>query len=168
MNCFRFAPIVLLTAAIALSPSPAVPQSDAQPAPPPVPRASMLSAIDKTADPCTDFTSTHAETGSKQSHSRRPGALGRSFSLLQERNRYLLWQELDAASKDPKTPLKKKYGDYYAACMNTDLADKKGLEPSSLPLNALRTQGRKNLGPLIGRWPTRASRPVVPLWRAAR
>jgi putative endopeptidase len=27
----------------------------------------------------------------------------RSFSLLRERNRYLLWQELDAAAKNPKT-----------------------------------------------------------------
>ena len=53
----------------------------------------------------------------------------RSFSLLRERNRYLLWQELDAAASDPKTPLEKQYGDYFAACMNTDLVEKKGLKP---------------------------------------
>ena len=53
------------------------------------------------------------QLGQEQSHSRRPGALGALFSLLGERNRYLLWQELDAASKDPKTPLQKKYGDFY-------------------------------------------------------
>jgi putative endopeptidase len=52
-----------------------------------------------------------------------------TFSILAERNRYLLWEELDAAAKDPKTPLQKKYGAYYAACMNTDLIDKKGVEP---------------------------------------
>jgi putative endopeptidase len=40
--------------------------------------------------------------------------------MVAERNRYLLWQELDTASKSPKTPLEKKYGDYYAACMNTE------------------------------------------------
>ena len=34
---------------------------------------------------------------------------------------YLLWQELEAAAKEPKTPLEKKFGDYYAACMDTDV-----------------------------------------------
>jgi putative endopeptidase len=53
----------------------------------------------------------------------------RSFSLLGERNRYLLWQQLDQAAKAPKTPLEKKYGDYYASCMNTSLIESKGLKP---------------------------------------
>jgi len=31
----------------------------------------------------------------------------RSFSMLSERNRYLLWQQLDSAAKAPKTHLKR-------------------------------------------------------------
>ena len=48
---------------------------------------------------------------------------------MRERNRYLLWQELDAAANKPTTPLEKQYGNYFAACMNTDLVEQKGLEP---------------------------------------
>src|SRR5208337_1145379 len=54
---------------------------------------------------------------------------GRSFSLLRERNRYLLWEELDSAAKAPKTPLQKQYGGYFAACMDTATVEKKGLTP---------------------------------------
>ena len=35
-------------------------------------------------------------------------------------------RETRAAADAPKTPLQKKYGDYFAACMNEDLADKLG------------------------------------------
>ena len=41
----------------------------------------------------------------------------------------MLWEDLDSAARDPKTPLQKQYGDFYAACMNTDLVEKKGLTP---------------------------------------
>src|SRR6202012_4680936 len=51
------------------------------------------------------------------------------FNELAERNRYLLYVDLKNASEDPKTPLQKKYGDFYAACMNSDLADQLGDKP---------------------------------------
>ncbi len=46
-----------------------------------------------------------------------------------ERNRYLLWQELDSAAKDPATPLQKQYGDFYASCMGTAAIEKRGIAP---------------------------------------
>jgi putative endopeptidase len=75
----------------------------------------------------------------------------RSFSLLRERNRYLLWQELDAAAKDPKTPLQKQYGDFYAACMDTDLIEQKGLKPLQTAFRQIDAlKDAHKLGSLIG------------------
>ena len=89
-----------------------------------------INAIDKTADPCTDFY--QYACGNWVKDNPVPGdqtRWARSFSMVAERNRYLLWQELDAASKSPKTPLEKKYGDFYASCMNTGLIESNGLKP---------------------------------------
>jgi putative endopeptidase len=104
--------------------------TNSTPTPPQAIKSLDLSAIDKTADPCTDFY--QYACGNWVKNNPIPSdqvRWARSFSLIGERNRYLLWQELDAAAKDPKSPLEKKYGDYFAACMNTDLVEKKGLEP---------------------------------------
>jgi putative endopeptidase len=131
MNCPRIASALLFAtgAIFAASAQTAGAQSD-KPAPPAEAKSFDLSAIDKSADPCTDFYQYACGNWNKANPIPADQVRwARSFSLLGERNRYLLWQELDAASKAPKTPLQKKYGDYYAACMNTDLVEQKGLEP---------------------------------------
>jgi putative endopeptidase len=129
MNCIRLTSILLLAAGTAFAQTTPAPDS-AKPAPPAESKSLDLSAIDKTADPCTDFY--QYSCGNWVKSNPLPGdqvRWARSFSVLGERNRYLLYEELTAAAKDPKTPLEKQYGDYFAACMNTDLVEKKGLKP---------------------------------------
>jgi putative endopeptidase len=135
------------------------------PTPPKAVNSLDLDAIDKTADPCTDFY--QYSCGNWVKNNPVPGdqtRWARSFSLLAERNRYLLWQELDAASKAPKTPLEKKYGDAYASCMNTDLVETKGLAPINPALSKIAAfSDPKKLAALMGELLAEGS--AVPLFQ---
>ena len=88
-----------------------------------------LSAIDKTADPCVDFYQYACGNWVKNNPVPSDQSRWGRFNELAERNNYLLYADLKAAADAPKTPLQKKYGDYFAACMNDELADKLGAKP---------------------------------------
>ncbi|MEO7028475.1 MAG: M13 family metallopeptidase [Acidobacteriaceae bacterium] len=96
-----------------------------------------VSAIDKTADPCTDFFQYACGNWNAKNPIPSDQVRWGRFNELADYNNYLLYSDLKAAADAPKSPLQKKYGDYFGACMNTELVDKLGAKPLQPQLDAI-------------------------------
>src|ERR1700733_6471523 len=124
------ASLLFLSSGFALGQAASTAAGDSAPtSEPKAPVSFDLSAIDKTADPCVDFYAFACGNWKKNNPIPADQARWGRFNELAEHNTYVLYNQLKAAADAPKTPLQKKYGDYFAACMNEDLANRLGAKP---------------------------------------
>jgi putative endopeptidase len=96
-----------------------------------------LSGIDTTADPCSNFYQYACGNWKKANPIPPDKVRWGQFDELRERNDYLLFLDLKAAAAAPQSPLQTKYGNFFAACMDTAAADKLGAKPIQPELNAI-------------------------------
>ena len=136
---------VIATAAVPCFAQDISPTWDTPSGPTSIPKAPVMfdtAAIDKTADPCTDFYQYACGNWRKANPIPADQVRWGRFNELADRNTYLLYNELKAAAEAPKSPLQKKYGDFFAACMDTATVDKLGdkpIEPQLKEIDALKS-----------------------------
>ena len=90
-----------------------------------------VSSMDKTVDPCVDFFTYSCGGWLKNNPIPADQAAWDSYGKLQEENRELLRQILEAAAvPSPKRSAEEqKIGDYYASCMDESAIEKLGTKP---------------------------------------
>jgi putative endopeptidase len=120
-------------------------QSNSAPASP----AFNASAIDKNADPCTDFYAYACGNWMKTNTIPADQASWLSFRELDDRNEAILRQILEKAeANDPhRNAIDQKIGDFYDSCMDESAANAKGLDP--LKAELARIAGAKDKQALI-------------------
>jgi predicted metalloendopeptidase len=96
-------------------------------------------AMDKTADPCVDFAKYACGNYSKlHPIPEDMPAMDQFTNLYLVQQQYLMGILNKVSVADPaRTPLEAKVGDYYAACVNTDAINKRGLKPLAAELEAI-------------------------------
>jgi putative endopeptidase len=135
MRTLVFASLIALAAPACLAQTLIDPSDTGPTSIPKKPISFDVGAIDKTADPCVDFYQYACGNWRKQNPIPADQVRWGRFNELADRNNYLLYTELKSAADAPKTPLQKKYGDFFASCMDTALVDKLGAKPIQAELD---------------------------------
>jgi putative endopeptidase len=137
MRTLLSALLLVVAAPVCLAQTFATPADNGPTVAPKKPVIFDLSAIDNSADPCTDFYQYVCGNWKKDNPIPSDQVRWGRFNELSDRNNYLLYTELKAAADAPKTPLQRQYGDFFGACMNTAEVDKLGVKPLEPELEAI-------------------------------
>src|ERR1700722_8408171 len=151
----RIGTAILLAVLASAAPgqTPPASQSEAEtPKAPPTVGGLDLSAIDRSADACTDFYQYACGNWIKNNPvPEHQGRWVRSFSLLWERHLYELWQDLTRAATKPASDLDKKYGVFLAPCREVEGLQKRALEPVKPTLDRIAAlTDSKGIATLVG------------------
>ena len=96
-------------------------------------------SLNRAVDPCGNFY--QFACGGWQAANPIPGDVARwgRFDALQDRNRTLLQNVLEAASaeRQGRTAIEQKIGDFYAACMNEEVQNRRSMDSFQRDLNRI-------------------------------
>ena len=110
------------------------------------PPAFDVNAIDKAANPCTDFYQYACGSWIKNNPIPSDQSRWGRFDEVQERNRAVLHQILDEAARPnpQRDAMTQKIGDYYAACMDETTINSRGLAPLQPEFDRIRNLSAKS------------------------